>query len=71
MTKDNSTEVFKDVPSFVITFAREISLRHLLKVLSDYKEVCENVICMYKQQTTKAKTMGRLEEGAEFLSMEK
>lgn len=43
MTKDNSTEVCEDVLSFIITFAMEISLRCLLKVLSKHKEVCENV----------------------------
>lgn len=43
MTKDNSTEVLENVLSFITTFAMKISLRHLLKVFPEHKEVCENV----------------------------
>lgn len=46
--KENSTEVFEDVFNFIITFAMEISLRCLLKVLSEHKEVCENVYLYIK-----------------------
>lgn len=40
-------EVFEDALSFIITFAMKISLRCLVKVLLEQKEVYESV-CMYK-----------------------